>query len=42
MEEKQYKGRTINTMPVLLECRTEEDKRILGGDPPGGRLARFL
>ena len=29
-EVKQYKGRTINTMPVLLECRTEEDKRELG------------
>ena len=28
-EEKQYRGRTINTMPVLLECRTEEDKRVL-------------
>ena len=27
---KQYKGRTINTMPVLLECRTEEDKLELG------------
>ena len=27
---KQYKGRMINTMPVLLECRTEEDKLELG------------
>ena len=28
-EEKHYLGRKINTMPVLLECRTEEDKRLL-------------
>ena len=28
-EEKHYLGRMINTMPVLLECRTEEDKRVL-------------
>ena len=28
-EEKQYQGRKINTLPVLLECRTEEDKRVL-------------
>ena len=28
-EEKHYLGRLINTMPVLLECRTEEDKRVL-------------
>ena len=27
-EEKQYRGRKINTLPVLLECRTEEDKRV--------------
>ena len=28
-EEKQYQGRKINTLPVLIECRTEEDKRVL-------------
>ena len=28
-EERQYQGRKINTVPVLLECRTEEDKRVL-------------
>ena len=28
-EEKQYRGRKINTLPVLMECRTEEDKRVL-------------
>ena len=28
-EEKQYRGRKINTLPVLLECRTEEYKRVL-------------
>ena len=28
-EEKHYLGRKINTMPVLLECRSEEDKSVL-------------
>ena len=28
-EEKQYRGRKINTLPVLMECRTKEDKRVL-------------
>ena len=28
-EERQFQGRKINTLPVLLECRTEEDKRVL-------------
>ena len=28
-EEKQYRGRKINTLPVLMECRTEEDQRLL-------------
>ena len=39
-EEKQYQGRKINTLPVLIECRTEEDK--IGGNPAGGRLAFLL
>ena len=28
-KEKHYLGRKINTIPVLLECMTEEDKRVL-------------
>ena len=28
-EEKQYRGRKVNTLPVLMECKTEEDKRVL-------------
>ena len=28
-EEKHHLGRKINTMPVMLECRTAEDKRVL-------------
>ena len=28
-EEKQYLGRKIDTLPVLLECRTEDDKKTL-------------
>ena len=28
-EEKQYLGRKIDTLPVLLECRTEDDKTTL-------------
>ena len=28
-EEKQFRGRKINTLPVLMECRTKEDKRVL-------------